>query len=389
MASAVKSVEIFTISMANASGLFSSPEQETLGKSQDIDQCVPFVTKRVTTTGTDELENQQVSAWFTSTDTLNVGRDATSGALEIEVAVVEFSSRCTVHQSAQDATGFTIVNTAASSDDAVNSANWGDFTIPSAVVLANSFLVFHSYQNSATGNKYSPHLLRGRLTGTTEITIDRGLASGTINGHWYVVESDSGDFTVDALDVTLTSATSNTGTVSVTAADTLVLGSWKATGTNDSSNRENTVDVTLSTDGTTVTVERANATGTINWSGFVIEMSDGTSVQRDTWNEVTSDGDEIFTLGTPVSLTASMAVVTGNMGSTVTGSFQGTSASQVQDAQCQLTLQDSDTGNNFDELRIRHNTDAGVGGNSISFEVIEWELDTGTPPATRRVMVIS
>lgn len=377
MAGAVKSVETFVIAMAGGEGAATTaPETATLTKSQTIGNCVPFVTKRVTTTGASEVENYQVGAWFTSTDTLNVGRDSTSGAIEVEVSVVEFDgARCTVQSDTWNMSSSTTSDT---------------YAIPSAVVLANSFLVFHGYQNSAAQNYYPSHLLRGRLTGVSEITLDRGSADGTADGHWYVVESDSGDFTVETADVQLASVASALDTIAEIDPDTtMLIGSWMATSTAQGSNADNTVDATL-TDGTTVTVQRESATGTIDWSGFAVEFTDGTTVQRATITGETGSPMPIdVTLATPVSLTMSTAIVAGNMGSTVTGSFPSTSSADMMDAQCQLTLRDSDAGGDFDELRIQHDVTGGEADNDFSWEVIEWGTGGGEPPATRRVMVIS
>jgi hypothetical protein len=374
MAGAVVSVETFVIALSNTTG----SDTATLGKSQDIDNCVPFVTKRVTSGGTAEIENHQVDVWFSSTDTLNVQRDNTSGAIEVEVTVVEF-----------DGTRCQVISDAFQMSDVTGTAS---FTFPASatVTVANSFLVFHSYQNSGLANYYSSHLLRGRITSTTQATIDRGQAdsnSGTIDGHYFVVESTSGDFTVDTSDIQLSSTASGQDTgISVTQANTVMIGSHKTTGMSSSSDDgAHTIDATL-TSGTRIDVLRASTNGTVDWHGQLIEFTDGTAVQRNTWNETTSDGDENFTLTTPVSSTPqfSTAIVSGSMGSTTTGSFPD---SDVYPPQCQLTLVDSDTGGDFDEIRIRHDTSGAPASNYISWEVIEW--GTGAAGGTRRVMVVS
>lgn len=370
MAGVVKSVETFIISLADTVG----SDTDTLTGSQDIDYCVPFVTKRVVTPGTEiEIENHQVDAWFTSTDTLNVQRDVSSGAIEVEITVVEFDS--------------TLVNVYSDAWQMADSASTGNYGIGGTVDLAKSFLVFHSYQNSNVLNRYDSHMFRGRITSTTQVTFDRGaddINRGTADGHFWVIECIGTEFSVDPIDILLSAVASNTGATSVTKANSLLLGSHYSLDTDGESNDDNTVDATL-TNGTTVTVQRASSVGTIGWSGFVVEFADGTAVEHGTWNEASADGDENFTLATPVSFALGTAMLSGSMGSTTAGSFPGTAIADVVDAQCQLTLVDSDAGGNFDELRIRHNTAGGEASNDISWQVIEWGTGVGSPP--RRVMV--
>ena len=209
-----------------------------------------------------------------------------------------------------------------------------------------------------------------------------------MDGHWYVVECIGSEFTVDTVDVQLSAAqTSNAGTVSVDKDTTLLIGSWKSSSTDDVNNSYNTIDATLTND-TTVTVQRAAADGVIDWHGFAIDFADGTTVEHGTTTQSSATALQDVTLTTPVSLTRSMAVISGCMGSTVTGSFAGTAQSDVLDCQVQLTLRDSDAGGDFDELRIQHGTSGGEDDADISWCVVDFG-EGGAAPAARRVMVIS
>ena len=363
MAGIVLSVETFILSLPNATGSTTA----TLTKGQTLANCVPFITKRVTSGSDTQIENHQVDAWFSSTATLNLARDNNSGANTSEVTVVEFDpAKCQV------------ITDSFNMSDVTGSAV---YTFPSSksVTVANAFLVFHSFQNSALDNFLPAHLLRGRITSTTQVTVDRGMFggdAGTIDGHYFIVESTSGDFTVDHLDIALT-GTSDTGTVSVTKANAILLGSWKATGTGDDANDENTVDATLTND-TTVTVQRANSTGTVDYAAQVVDMSDGTIVEHGTIVAQGATASQDETLTTSVDRTFSTAVIAGCMGSTVTGSFPGTAKNDMFDAQVQLTLQDSDSGGDFDEVRVQHATIGGEASNDISWEVIQWGAGAGT-----------
>ena len=88
-------------------------------------------------------------------------------------------------------------------------------------------------------------------------------------------------------------------------------------------------------------------------------MADDTAVERGTIAAQGSTALEDVTLTTPVSFTRGQAFMSGCMGSTVTGSFPGQDTSDMIDAQCQLTLRDSDVGGDFDELRVQHSTSGG------------------------------
>jgi len=379
MAGVVKSVETFVLTLGIGNGSAASPVTDTLTGSQDIDNCVPFATRRVTNDNSlDELESIQTDVWFTSTDTLNIGRDETGMALEAEVSVVEFDDTlCNIYS------GTFQLTASAGPDDLTVTKSIGG-----TVDLSKSFLVFHSLQNSASGARFSSHCIRGRITSTTQVTFDRADASGTADGHWYVVECIGTDFAVTTSDIQLgVAATSNTDTVSVDKDTTLLIGSWTTTSTNYNRNDYNTIDVSLDND-TTITAQRHAADGVIDWHGFAIDFADDTAVEHGTISGQGATAQQDVTLTTPVSSTRSTAVISGNMGTTTTGSFPGAADTDVPDAHVQLTLRDSDAGGDFDQVRVRHDTGGGEANNDISWQVVEWGTG-GSPPASRRVMVIS
>lgn len=382
MAGVVKSVETIILTLSNTTASTS----DTLGEGQDYANCVPFVNARVTTVGSsEEVSNFHCDVWFTSTagGTVHVERATALGAIEVEVTVVEFDDTlCNIYSGAWIIDG----------DDTISK----QFAIGSTVTNSKAFLVFHGQCDNPGGNNYDATLLRGRITdsagdpGGTHVALDRvyDITGNDPEGHWFVVECVGTDFSVDAVDVQLgSSETSDTGTVSVNKANTLLIGSWKCSSSSHAENRRHTVDITLTSD-TVVTAQRANADGTLDWHGFAIDFGTGTSVQHDTWNETSADGDEYITLGTPVSFARSMAVISGHGSTPCQGSFPGTVVADVPDAQVQLTLNDSDSGGNFDRVHIQHDTTGGEASNDISFCVIEFEELAGGG-GSRRVMVVS
>lgn len=374
MAGAVKSVEHFTFVIGSGNRTDLTANVGDLGLSQTVANCVPFVTRRVTS-GTDRsVENYQVDAYFaTSPDRVVAERDSTVGEITVEVAVVEFdSTRCTVQSGTWQMASATASDT---------------YTIPSAVDLANTFLVFHSYQDSTSSANYDTHLFRGRITGETTITLDRGVGGGTADGRWYVIESDSGDFTVETADIQLASVASNTDTVTAASADLdemFLIGSWKGPdggGTTEDDNAIYTLNVTLTEN--TVTATRAGTTGTVDWSGFLVKMTDGTSVQRGTISAQGATASDPQTI-TSVTVADSIAIIAGSMGSTAGGSFPGSDTSDVHDAHVALSFSGSPTSTTLD---VKHATGGNEADNDISWEVIEW--GSGAAGPARRVMVVS
>lgn len=346
----IVSVERFSITLAAGTASNSA----TLTKSQTIANCVPFITKRITTIASpvDNWSQQCVDAYFSGSTVVVATSDGSTRALVVEVAVVEFdASKVTVQQ------GTYQITTAATS---------GTATI-SAVTLANSF-VQHSWLVGSAPATNDPAAVRARFTSTTQLTFDRGASGGQVDGHYYVVESDTGDFSVQESTITLSAVSSNTGTItSVTTNKTFLVGSFTCASTADD-NTLGSVDVTL-TDATTITVQRNGSTGTIVWTGYAISFAAGgaETIQRGT---ITAQG---ATASQNVSITtvdSNLAMVqnAGNVSAFKSGSFPGAGSSDNSDAQCAWDFVDTST------IRVQHNTSGGEANNDISWEVIEWEI---------------
>jgi hypothetical protein len=348
----------------------------TLTGTPNTANCVPFVTTRVTSGTTGQAEHYQVDCWFDTTTTVKVERDtfpAPSSTVVVEVAVVEFDpARVRVQSGAWE-----VLSGEVGTQDLT-----GD-----PFDLTKTFLVFHSYQNSQHGFWYH-HLWRGKFNTSSQLIFERSTSgNGTANGHYYVVEALSGDFTVQPSDIQIT-GTSNTDTSldSIDEGATFLTGSWMLNGTTGNKNRDATVDIAL-TGPTTITAQRDGATGTIDWHGFAVTMLDGTTVQRETFTQSAATTPDDRTIPTPVSPTRSMAIMAGNNASTCGGSFPGVVAADVLDAHVSLVLQDSGAGGgNFDEVRVEHGISGGEADNDISWEVVQWAA--GAPPGSVRRMLV-
>lgn len=348
----VVSVERLTITL----GAGTASASANLTKSQTLANCVPFVTHRVTTVASpvDDYSETCIDVQMQSgpnrvTATTSEG---TTRALVVEVTVVEFDpNRVTVQSGTYQMTG---ASTTAS---------------PSAVVLANTFLV-HSWQIDSNPATHQHAGVRGRFTSTTQLTFDRIGTTGTVDGHWFVIESDSADFSVEEFTVTLTAATSNTATISsVTMNKTFLVGSHTISDTTDD-NADGSVEIVL-TNSTTVTVQRAAAGGNIVYTGYAIEFAAGgdETVQRGQIAAQGATASQNVDI-TAVTLDVAMVQAAGSPQSWKNGSFPGSGSSDNCDAFCAWDFVDLDT------IRVQHTTSGGEASNDLAWEVIEWAVQT-------------
>ena len=253
--SGIVSVERFSVTLAAGTASASA----NLTKSQTLANCVPFATHRVTTVASpvDDYSEYCIDVEMQSgpnrvTVTTSEG---TTRALVVEITVVEF-----------DATKVTV-----QSGTYQMSASASTTASVTAVVLANTFLV-HGWQVSGNPATQEHAAVRGRFTSTTQLTFDRIGTTGTVDGHWYVIESDNADFTVQEISITLTAAASGTDTItSVTMNKTFLVGSYTLSSPADD-NSLGSCEVVL-TNATTVTVQRTGSTGNLTYTGYAISFA--------------------------------------------------------------------------------------------------------------------
>jgi len=362
---AVLSVQKHTITLpAGTSGVSSA----TLSPAVDTDNCIPFVTARVTDDNGAIHSAYAVRARFDTSTTVEVSTGyAVSRALVVEVTVVEFNPSEVTVQSG------TLAMAASSQTDAPS------YT---AVTSANTFL-YHTWTNDSTfSTYYSATTVRGNIFGSptsTSISFSRQDGTGAIAGTWYLAEATGGAFAVEHLDWQLTASDTTTATIvtlaPVDTAKTFLLGSYKSNNDSDFTDRA-TVDVYLNTS-SQVAVNRVGTTDTVYGYVQVIEFDSGgdETVYRGTVTG--TDGDDTAAIGATVS-DDSMVHVAGVPGSFTTGSFAGTDPGDCPDAHCALTFPTST------QIQIQHGTSGGDTGD-VSWEVVEWL--PGAPASTRRVMV--
>jgi len=97
-----------------------------------------------------------------------------------------------------------------------NTSGTCNVTISGVSSTANAFLIFYWHPNT-TYEHNGTHAVRGRFTSTSGLEFYRNETSYLQSGHWWVVESMAGDFTVDHANITI--AGSNYTTVTNKAND--------------------------------------------------------------------------------------------------------------------------------------------------------------------------
>jgi hypothetical protein len=374
---AVTSVNHFTVAMTSGN-LDGTADLTSLGV--DLAKCVPFTTVAVDVASTslpEEPRHYVVDSWITTgPDTLHVSRDlaATSSAVTAEVYLVEFDA-CNVYTgtfggAAPPPNGMPGDDTGPQSEVKA---------IGATVVLADSFVYFTYFENAGS-RCFSSYAIRAEITSTTEITFDREYDGGTVDGHWWVVESTDGSFTVDKADVIIAdTSSSNTDTVSVTSANTLMLGSYKAAGTDEFTfaNEDMSAKVELTSD-TNIAVTRAGTAGALTWHGQLIKFTDGTTITRGMENIASASSPDAVSISIS-DFDDALPIKAGMMGNSHGGGdFAGTANTDAPDSYVSLEL----TSNS--NMDLVFDTVGGESGHDISWEIAQFG---GGAPVVRRVMV--
>ena len=388
MASPVLSVQKHTLTISGGS---ATDDTAALTGSPTTANCIPFVSTRVVTTGSnpDEFSAYAVRADFTGGDTVRVttaNRDLASREIVCEVTVVEFNpAEVNVYQGQGEFDG---------SETLVLNDPYGASV---DVVLAKSFLYF-TYTTDNSSEQWVQHNIRGVMTDADTLTFDAinnqgeaGVDASLVN--WYVAEAINTAWAVDHVAIQLSGAqTTNTDTfTAVDDGKTCVFGSYKgSSGSTDTDGcQENTIDVTLTDSGgdtwDTVTATRLLAVGIIDWAGCVVELAGNENVYRGqlTTTNASPDTGTSRTITTAVTEADSMVHTCGMTG-ILGGSGNDDANSDDVPAVFYAWTFASSTLVDCEHYTGQSNFQAA----DVTWEVIEWDVG-GAPPATRRVMVIS
>jgi hypothetical protein len=357
-----------------------SQGQGTLTKGQDIANCVPFLTKRHTVMIAEEPDDWAYLATlvkFSATDKVDVTTNITTTREAVaEVTVVEFDPADVKVQQIDYAIGSAATSTTES--------------ITTVTSLTDAF-VYHTYTSDHVAppwdhNQYSA--VRVKFNSTSQLGMDLNTAEANIAGTAYVVESETGDFSVEAVDGITDSGENDVDTTisSVTLAKAFFVSSQKTSSTEH--NNDSFPAAYLETQ-TNVRLWREDQwTGETTMTGYVVEFDSGGAekVQHGVLHQTTLVPSEDVNIestnygGTPDTAMIHVSGISSMKQS------RGTNVNSADnpDASVAGTFVDADT------IRLQHSTFGSMSGDTYDtpWEVIEWELNGGAP-AARRVMVVS
>jgi len=349
----VISVENFGLAMA--AGVVTASAAFT--KSQNMSNSVPFVTKSMSPGGGNIAEDWQHHLTEVTLDSTGVilTRAGSIGALEYEVAVVEF-----------DASSVKVQNGSLCSPTIAGC----NTAIGVSVNTSRAALIFYSQISGTVDDDYNSAAVRGNITNSTHLTFSRTDTTITITGTWYVFESLDGSMTVQNRDLTLPN-NAETATVTIDSVQTnktFLIASYQTTENSDNA-RDGSTRVEL-TDSTTITATRQGTTAadSIDLVVFAITFSGNEKVQRGTlsFTDAATAPESIRndSLNT-VDLNLAMPwnpVLTGRMSS------DGTGEGDLQGAFSRLEFVNSTS--------IQGTRGKTGGATTASYEVIEWAVTT-------------
>ncbi len=221
----------------------------TLTGITDVTNCIPFLTRRVTTPPipSDTHSEMMVDVTFASGPNRVIvtrGQAGADAVVVVDVGIAEADGTDTV---------VTVGTYAMANGTGSTTAN------PGLTTKNNAYLI-HTYMGDSTSGAMTANNVRGVVTSTTVLTFDRSATSGDIDGHWYTVESTDSSFAVQHVAITI--ATSNTtGTVainSIAEAKTFLMGSRYGGSSDDID--DSSADVVLTSD-VLITATRENNPG--------------------------------------------------------------------------------------------------------------------------------
>lgn len=330
-----------------AFGASDTTNSANLTKSQTIANCVPFVTKKVASTGSyyDELF---FDVYFESGPKVTGTRQtATVGVVTLGIFVVEFNpSEVDVQQGT-----FTIADASGSGTAAVD-----------AVTLAETAMVFNYKTNGCGNTVWGNSAIRGYFSSTTELTFDRQTnQAGAISGHWVTFEDIGDNFHVATYDggIAASQTVTDTEISSVTLNKTFTLSSFRTMGSNDDT--ENYSNWNSLLDATHLRAERDYAKNeAVESKVFVISFDNNGLVQREVKSLGTGDAyfEETITEVDLIFAMAHSGTFQGNMQS------DGSAAGNEECSFAKYKLNDSTT--------LRADRTSGLIAETC-WEVVEWD----------------
>ncbi len=219
--------------------------------------------------------NVQVSGQITNSTTITFSRSGTAGAVAIEWYVAELTSGVSVQRGSANQTATTV-----------------NVTLTSVTTSKSFPIVTHR----TTGSTFSTNdFPRARITSSTnlELTVDAVDTGGYTE--WQVVEyTDSSVQTGDVSFLTTDSSKTATTTSASTTKSWLIYTYKTADGTAADIGQKLVRGAI--TDSTTLTFDRDNTGQTIDLTWFLVEFTDGTTVQKGSQSFTSSETQKDVTI---------------------------------------------------------------------------------------------
>lgn len=261
----------------------------TLTKGQDVSNCVPFVSMKHNRG--DDWDELLVDVYFEESPSKVTGqRGEGTGTVVLSIYVVEFDG---VNVEVQSGT-FQITGTYDNVDI-------------TAIDQSKAFPLAY-WRQSGNDDDWDCAMVTTDFVDDDTIRMEVDNSIGTINGHWYVVEAQNTEFSVDKYVLSMIgSADFDTETISLVDMDkTFIVSSYEADVGHDDA-EEGAIDIWLNSD-TQLRAERnpgagSNSIPTINV--FVIEFSGDETVQRGSFDWANADTTKSTDI-TAIDLTSSM-----------------------------------------------------------------------------------
>ncbi|KKU90523.1 MAG: hypothetical protein UY22_C0054G0004, partial [Candidatus Amesbacteria bacterium GW2011_GWC1_48_10] len=295
----VKSVEFVEVTLSTSTS--ETTDSTNLSLGQDITNSVPFVTSIVDLEGNtgavDDFSQILADVYFQSgPDRVTVDRafgDSGTGTIIYGIYVVEFDPDfINVQQGVLTFTG-------ASDTD----------TITAVDQTKAAMLFYYKLGSPADNDGYDGMAVAGWFSADNTLSWQRGLADGTVTGHYYVFEAQNSEFAVQADTFSITSGnTSNTASLSpsVDMSKSFVIGSYRVDQTGDTPSTGN-VSIYLASTSTVGAARSATTDNITDIRTFVVTFSGDESVQRGTFSYALDDGQEIYSSLTAVDLDYAIA----------------------------------------------------------------------------------
>ncbi|KKN17689.1 hypothetical protein LCGC14_0963220, partial [marine sediment metagenome] len=351
----IKSIEYIEMEVTGTSASFF------LTKNQSIDNSIPFMSKTISSSTSDDWDDIQLDVYFDTFQTTPLviaERSQSDGSVKVGIFVVEFDpTYINVQQGVVSFSGI-------SSTDSITSVD-----------LNKTAMMFY-YKHLNDQDDWNDLRVRGWFSADNTLSWERDASSGDVYGHFYVFEAINDEFTVQSTSFSIGSGqTSNTGsfTNAVNTSKTIVIASFESTNGNDNAN-DGSCDVWLESS-TSVKAQRYDNDGVIYIDAFVIEFNGDEEVQRGVFNYPVNDGQESVNID-PINLNSSI-IQSSVFGGQIRASQAG--SSDVMRAWQKLKFLDSNT--------IQGETH--VGGRNVAsghWEVIDWNFSggpSGTIPNNR------